>query len=71
MLDILLFYLYSTILILMLRNSVTFRMLPFYVTYNSYKKLQPLVGEISWAKHLVAIELIIDDFKLKYTGMIS
>jgi predicted nuclease of restriction endonuclease-like (RecB) superfamily len=25
----------------------------FYIEYNKDKKLQPLVGEISWAKHLV------------------
>ena len=29
----------------------------FYVEYSKNQKLQPLVGEISWTKHLIIIEL--------------
>ncbi len=33
------------------------------------KKLQPLAGEISLAKHLIAIKLKIGVFNPKYTGI--
>lgn len=33
----------------------------FYTTYNESKKLQPLVGEISWTKHIVIMSRCKDD----------
>lgn len=38
----------------------------FYLTYKGKKKLQPLVGEISWAKHLVIISRCKDDSEREF-----
>ncbi len=38
----------------------------FYLTYKGKKKLQPLVGEISWAKHLVIISRCKDDSEKEF-----
>ncbi len=35
----------------------------FYLAYHDHPKLQPLVGEISWAKHLVVMAKCKDDDK--------
>ena len=38
----------------------------FYLTYKGKKKLQPLVGEISWTKHLVIISRCKDDSEREF-----
>jgi len=38
----------------------------FYLTYKGKKKLQPLVGEISWAKHLIIISQCKDDSEREF-----
>ena len=38
----------------------------FYNTYKGKKKLQPLVGEISWAKHLVILSRSKDDLEREF-----
>jgi len=38
----------------------------FYIAYKDNKKLQPLVGEISWAKHLVIMGKCKDDLEKEF-----
>ncbi len=38
----------------------------FYLAYHSHPKLQPLVGEISWAKHLVVMSKCKDDLEREF-----
>ncbi|MDP3042105.1 MAG: PDDEXK nuclease domain-containing protein [Candidatus Omnitrophota bacterium] len=38
----------------------------FYVTYRKNGKLQPLVAEISWTKHLIIIDRCRDDFEREF-----
>ena len=35
----------------------------FYLTYENNSKLQPLVGEISWTKHLIIMSICKDDLE--------
>ena len=38
----------------------------FYLAYHDHPKLQPLVGEISWAKHLVVMARCKDDLEREF-----
>lgn len=38
----------------------------FYLAYHAHPKLQPLVGEISWAKHLVVMSKCKDDLEREF-----
>lgn len=38
----------------------------FYVTYRKNEKLQPMVAEISWTKHLIIIDRCRDDFEREF-----
>lgn len=56
-------------------TSNLWNMAKFYVEYHDDKNLQPMVGEISWAKHVaimtkcfIAIELKIGEFEPEYKG---
>jgi hypothetical protein len=43
----------------------------FYLSYDGHEKLQPLVGEISWAKHLVILGKCKDPLEREFYYPIS